>query len=68
MPDHPRAITPRDLAERVTPLAEAHGATVTAHRLARWLLHEGLADEHDGRLVATDRGVEVGGGLERMTL
>jgi hypothetical protein len=63
-----RAIDAGELAHRVAPLAATHGATLTAHRLSRWLVAEGLADEHDGQLVATDRAVEVGGGLAPMTL
>ena len=60
-----RAIDAAALAHRVAPLAATHGTTISARVLSRWLVREGLADEHDGRLIATPLGREIGGGITR---
>jgi hypothetical protein len=54
-------LTPDELARRVQ-IRETQ--PIRPRALRRWLLAEALAVELDGRLVATERGVELGAGLQ----
>jgi hypothetical protein len=54
------------LDELVTPVGLT-SASIPANDLHDWLVHDGLAVEHDRLLEATPFGVELGGGLADVT-